>query len=421
MGPTVLFDKSFLQSLKMDESVWFDHFFISVVCPIFYVETLADLKNPGGARAPEKEVRIIADKFPVMHCAPTPHHWAMAVGDLLGNHVPMTGQTPMVGGRQVKAGGLKGVVFEESEEAKAFSRWQAKEFSAIEHEFAREWRRRLESADLRRMADEFREVGILKGRCKTLTDAKARADAIVTATDNTFETLRLVGCVLEVGQDIRNEIMNRWLNANIPSLTHFAPYAAHVLTVETFFRLAVEYGLISPDRRSNCVDIAYLYYLPFCHVFVSSDKLHRKCVREFLREDQNFIWGPDLKRDLSKLDKHYSALPDSEKKKGLMTIAPHPPMESESVVLKLWERHLGRSPDAATEQTTLELNRERANILKNVIDAPSVPQDEAGFDPQTPDVMSIEHKVPQKKGSWWLLPHDIESDLVPIEEREQSP
>jgi len=45
MGPIVLFDKSFLQSLNIDEAVWFDHFFISNIPPIFFTETLADLKK----------------------------------------------------------------------------------------------------------------------------------------------------------------------------------------------------------------------------------------------------------------------------------------------------------------------------------------------------------------------------------------
>jgi hypothetical protein len=63
MGPIALFDKSFLQSLTVDESVWFDHFFLAVVSPFFYVETLADLgKSLGGGRTPEDEVRIIAEK-----------------------------------------------------------------------------------------------------------------------------------------------------------------------------------------------------------------------------------------------------------------------------------------------------------------------------------------------------------------------
>jgi hypothetical protein len=43
MGPITLFDKSFIQSLSLDEAVWFDKFFMPVVCPIFFVETLADL------------------------------------------------------------------------------------------------------------------------------------------------------------------------------------------------------------------------------------------------------------------------------------------------------------------------------------------------------------------------------------------
>ena len=43
VGPIALFDKSFLQSLSLDESVWFDHFFLPVVSPLFFVETLADL------------------------------------------------------------------------------------------------------------------------------------------------------------------------------------------------------------------------------------------------------------------------------------------------------------------------------------------------------------------------------------------
>jgi hypothetical protein len=46
MGPVALFDKSFLQSLSLDDAVWFDHFFAPVICPIFFVETLADLKKP---------------------------------------------------------------------------------------------------------------------------------------------------------------------------------------------------------------------------------------------------------------------------------------------------------------------------------------------------------------------------------------
>ncbi len=67
----MLFDKSFLQSISTDEAVWFDRFFMPVVCPIFYVETLAELaKEPSQRRQPEEVVRDIANKFPEMGGGP---------------------------------------------------------------------------------------------------------------------------------------------------------------------------------------------------------------------------------------------------------------------------------------------------------------------------------------------------------------
>ena len=170
MGPITLFDKSFLQSLNVDESLWFDCFFYSVICPIFYVETLADLKKPKLRRSPEQEVGIIADKFPEMHCAPTPHHREMVIGDLLGNHVPLAGQIPRDPSRFVKSDRHKGAIFEESLEEEAFLRWQSREFLALEREFASTWRANLESLDLKRIPDEFRNLGISGRNCKSLQE-----------------------------------------------------------------------------------------------------------------------------------------------------------------------------------------------------------------------------------------------------------
>lgn len=59
MGPITVFDKSFLQSLTVDESVFFDHFFNPVTSPLFFIETLADLeKAVRQGRTPEQEVTL---------------------------------------------------------------------------------------------------------------------------------------------------------------------------------------------------------------------------------------------------------------------------------------------------------------------------------------------------------------------------
>src|ERR1700730_5197491 len=128
------FDNSFVQSLAVDESVWFDRFFVGVVCPIFYVETLADLsKKPRGDRTAEAEVRIIADKFPEVSGSPCGEHSQLAALDILGIfHVPMDGRIPRSGGRNVTGGNHVGVVFDESPEAAAFRRWGGEEFYNVE-------------------------------------------------------------------------------------------------------------------------------------------------------------------------------------------------------------------------------------------------------------------------------------------------
>ena len=97
------------------------------------------------------------------------------------------------------------------------------------------------------------------------------------------------------------------------------------MRVELFYFFAVAAHLISEQRASNRVDISYLHYLPFGHMFVSTDKLHRKCAPLFLRDDQRFVWGQDLKKDLVEINGHFKGLPESELEKGIMRFAKVPP------------------------------------------------------------------------------------------------
>ena len=65
MGPMTIFDKSALQALSMDESVWFDAFFGVNVVPVFYIETLADLeKDMAEGKNAEDLVGMLAERLP---------------------------------------------------------------------------------------------------------------------------------------------------------------------------------------------------------------------------------------------------------------------------------------------------------------------------------------------------------------------
>jgi len=90
MGPITLFDKSFLQSLSVDESVWFDNFFKVNISPLFYIETLADLaKEVSRGRTAEQIVCEIASKTPEMGGTPNVHSRDLLISNLLGQKIIM--------------------------------------------------------------------------------------------------------------------------------------------------------------------------------------------------------------------------------------------------------------------------------------------------------------------------------------------
>jgi len=409
MGPIALFDKSFLQALSVDESVWFDHFFYPIICPLFYVETLADLEKAVRAgRTPEQEVGFIARKTPEMHGGPSVHHQTLALANLMGRDVPLIARIPIAGGRPVKVGDQTGVVYEASPEYQAFSRWQKGQFLEVERQFAQRWRASLSSLDLKAVAERMQSLGVSPQTCKSLQDAKRLADTIVQGKDKPFDRMKLALLFLDIPRECERPILEGWSAAGYPPLDLYAPYTVHVINVELFFQVALASGHISSDRPSNRIDIGYLFYLPFCMMFVSSDKLHRRCASLYLRPDQDFVWGEDLKADLRALNDHYSPFPDSEKEKGIMQFAAHPPETGDFLVGRLWDRHLrswrGRREPEITDR---EKEKELVDHLRRFTDAPAVTAEEVNFAVDDPDMLSIERSVHKRKGSWWQVPKDL--------------
>ena len=326
MGPTTLFDKSFLQSLSVDESVFFDQFFRSVICPIFYIETLADLQKavrPG--RTPEEEVRIIAEKTPELHPSPCPSHLEMCLSSFMGDHIPMDGRILRPGGKHVKVHGKSGIVYEESPEEQAFGRWQAGEFFELERQFAAGWRTALNSIDLLTVAAAMRAFGINSSTCKSLPEARQLAVQFIQRTDHLEDRIKFALIATGMPPRMEESVLQRFRECGRPSLNEFAPYASYVLTVELFFHIAIAANLIGTADANNRTDIAYLFYLPLCMVFVSSDTLHKRTAPLFLRNDQTFVWGQELKADLHRLVERYEALSDDQKAEGVVKFAKSPP------------------------------------------------------------------------------------------------
>lgn len=410
MGPAIVFDKSFLQSLSVDESVWFDHYFTTVITPLFFIETLADLeKQVKEGRTPEDEVGSIANKTPEQSGAPAVFHVTLCNGELRGFPVPMTGRPVLGGAKRAVVGEKRGMVIELSPEAQALERWRRREFLEVERLHARTWREML-ATPAANAGDDFLYKGFESVMaCKNLSEVLALTRSITDREASPYERMKFVFEVVPVQTD-RDKIYARYQAAGFPPLRRFAPYTSHVLDVEVFCRLAMKKGLISAERPSNRVDVAYLNYLPFCKVFVSGDRLHRATAPLFIDGTQDFVWGPDLKTDLKRINELHAAVPEEVREKGILAFAPRPPHEGDFLTARLWDRmnNQWRTP------MTLDLDNPKLHdyaigMLKKMRASANDGEAKPTFDLDAADSLIIDRKIRVKKGSWYQMPKGLSS------------
>ncbi len=409
VGPILLFDKSTLQSLSVDESVWLDAFYYPNITPLFFVETLADLeKEVDRGRTPEQVVGNLAEKTPTGG-QPNVHHEALCENELLGQPVEMLRVPVISGGEPVVTAKRRGLVFKQPPEMAALQRWEEGKFLEVEREFARAWRKALSGLNLDSIYREGRAIIDGLGRPRDLAEAKRMAVALLEKPGSRYTREALEA--FQVPEGLRREIVARWRAEGGPPIRKFAPYTAHVLTVDLFFCIGLGADFISRERPSNKIDIAYLYYLPFCMAFTSSDNVHVRTAPLFLTADQVFIRGQELKADLAKLDAHYAALPDEVKERGVMSFAHYPPTDGDFLISKLWDKLMapGWRQNAARSRKPLSEEAEKRLIsqIREMADAPRAGRD-VQFNSEEADAVVIERKVPLRRGKWRLLPPDIE-------------
>jgi hypothetical protein len=339
MGPTILLDKSALQSLSQRELYRLSNHFCFVTCSVLLIEILGDLKKgQEGDGFSTNEVQQLAQKL-LGGGYPCADHHKLIAGNLLGHAIPMTGQVPMDGGTErTDKRGRTGIVFGPSPENQAILRWDKQEFSEAEKVLAALWRDATRAIDLEAFQRQHRSK---IHNFKNLDNLHRYVSFITHPKEAAEKERQLMAAMADYGlpSEIQRAVFARWMDAGQPDLEAFAPYAYHCLKVDLVFRLGVITGLIT-TKRTNRIDIQYFYYAPFCQVFCSRDNLHRNLSSTFLRDDQNFVHGDELKTDLKQLNEWWDLLSDDEKREREYEYGSYPPFNDASATHRMWRRHM---------------------------------------------------------------------------------
>lgn len=408
-GPSLIFDKSSLESLNLDEAVMMDNFYMSTITPLFFVECLADLEKAIRSKStPEQLVGSLANRTPDVQGNPNAHHLHILQAELHRqfDFKNVLGRVALAGGRRVQLGDKKGVVYQQSEEAEAFMRWSRREFLEVESDIARRWRRSLTAVDFKAMVTRVsEEIGPWR-LPKSLADAKQIADTVVDYLDPEF-LLRFGLDLLGVSQ-VTEWVVNDWKERRKPNLREHVPYFVFLVTINMFFCLVLPTQLLRNVKPSHQVDLAYLYYLPFCSVFTSKDNFHAQIVPLFLGPMQDFVNGIDFKEDMKRLVAYYSALPEDVLKTGLYNYAAYPPEDDSFITTRMWDQYLPRwrtFKDEPKKPRDPEVDKRTIEELKIMSESPQLQlEDEA--DMNSVDYVSLQWAIWPQKGKWLRFSED---------------
>jgi len=404
MGPTALFDKSFIQSLSIDESVWFNHFYVNNICPLFYIETMADLsKKMRNGRTAEDVVGNIANKTPESG-TPNTFHLDICRANLYGSRVPMAGQILIPYRKPVSNDGKVGVLIEETPENTALIRWQNRQFEEVERITAKNWRNKVAYTELGVLKEKLKYLPEDYKKLKTLEEISKFVDDFLMNKNHAMKHAHLVEELQQIDKSDMSNIVARWIYLGQKPIMEYAPYSAFVLKVDLIFILAMYKGIISDQRPSNGVDVDYLKYLPFCSVFVSQDKIHKMLFPFLKREKQQFLWGIDLKISLKLVNEYFMGYPEEIKEKGIYCFATQPPVGFDNLVADSWEVFMGKKLYRGKQDLHFPKKNEK---LANMMDG-FTPIDESMINSENLDFISIQKKINKRKGSWYILPVDID-------------
>lgn len=182
-----------------------------------------------------------------------------------------------------------------------WQRWEHGDFTTDDAQSAAAWRAGVESINLRAVGKQWKDFANEQfSTARNLSELIILVNAMLDDFNRKvqFRLLIMLMAFLDVSIPAARWARMLFKSELMPRVKDLCPYAASVLRLYLTFIGGLGRGFVGP-RPSHYVDLQYLFYAPFCMVFVSSDKFHREMWPATAGEN-SFVWGPDLKQELQK-------------------------------------------------------------------------------------------------------------------------
>lgn len=350
MGPSIILDKSAVESIGREALHVQSEFFYTVVTPILVWEVCGDIQKAREGKCDPKKVQSLAHKVKPFDSIVTTDWRKLCIAELSGfrfeeNTGPRR-RAAVDGFHRVPLpqGGF-GDVLEEQPEAVALMRWYCGKWTKEDLVYAEEWRRVTKKIDL----EEFkRRFGPARQPVETPEILQSLVKKVLDDPSLQYFLLSLL--VEEITPSLvqQTRLLKRWIG--IRNWPPHAWYCRHCIKTFLTFYLAVGGGLVG-TKSTNRVDVEYLLYLPFAPIFVSGDNgSHGKLAPLLIASDQTFVHATEFRSALEEQANRESLRREQDDPSKLDALEP----PASSLIHQLWVKVLGhfRTPPSARSQPT---------------------------------------------------------------------
>lgn len=331
MGPTLLLDKSTFQALKSCEMYKITSYFQWNIVDILLREIISDIFKKTKTTSRRNEASILADKVSVHDSVQNMNYIELCLANLYGHEVEMECR-PIVAPTAINTlkDGQRVALIDGAEFSEMIHRWKKGEFNKQDRGLANIWQ------DIKNDSKADNGIQFLQANY-IIIPTSTSIDELNTEVNKLLQNDNMQSVFLDMFlsyQDVdpsKKYIIRKRLKQLPYSLSKVAPYAFYCLKVLVLFLGAYNFDLLPEKKTDDQIDLEYLFYLPFCHVFSSNDKFHRTLAPPLMRNDQLFLPGEDLKKGIQEIE----SLP-AHKETMNAKCAPIPPMPKESIIREVW-------------------------------------------------------------------------------------